>query len=60
VPQWPPSPSASNATGSYAVPFCAAAIFQLAASGIVLAGREVLNPARINILRNSDAELREP
>jgi cyanate permease len=45
---------------SYEAPFAAAAIFELAACVIVLAGREMFNPARVHILRNSDAEPREP
>jgi len=47
-------------TGSYAVAFSAAAVFQLAAGAIVLAGRQMLNPIHTHIVRGSDTNPREP
>jgi MFS family permease len=49
-----------DVSGHYAAPFGAAASFELAAGVIVLAGREMPNPARAHILRTSEADPREP
>jgi cyanate permease len=47
-------------SGSYAIPFAAAAAFELAAAVIVLAGREMLNWIDTHILQGSDTQHREP
>ncbi len=47
-------------TGSYAVPFSAAAVFELAAGGIVLTGRQMLNPIDAHIVRRPNTNPREP
>ena len=47
-------------TGSYAVAFSAAAVFQLVAGAIVLAGRQMLIPFQTHIVRGSDTNPREP
>jgi cyanate permease len=45
---------------SYALPFSAAAILQLAAGGIVLTGRQMLKPVDALIMRAPDTNPREP
>jgi cyanate permease len=47
-------------SGSYAVPFAAAAVFELVAGMIVLAGQEMPNWVRARIVRCSDTHDREP
>ena len=47
-------------TGSYAVPFSAAAVFELAAGGIALTGRQMLNPIDAHIVRWPNTNPREP